>query len=152
MAKSAFGFQAAEDSPGFLLWQTTLTWQRRIRRGLEPHGVSHAQFVILAVLLWFSERDVALNQTLVARQTKLDKMTVSKALKQLAADGHVRRSEDRRDPRANALQLTDKGRKLAMQLVPVVEAIDAQFFGALGAAHERQLTGLLRQVLADKED
>jgi DNA-binding MarR family transcriptional regulator len=149
MTESAFGFDAPEDSPGFLLWQTTLTWQRAIRRALEPHGVSHAEFVLLAILLWYKEQAEVTNQTLLARQSKLDKMTVSKSLRQLAAAGLVKRSEDKQDPRANAVTLTDKGRKLVSTLVPLVEGVDAKFFGALAPRRRAELAGLLRSVLAD---
>jgi len=43
----------AEDSPGLLLWQTTIFWQRMIKKALEPYGISHAQFVIMVILLWW---------------------------------------------------------------------------------------------------
>ena len=35
MTNSPFGFDAPEDSPGFLLWQTTISWQRMIKQALE---------------------------------------------------------------------------------------------------------------------
>ncbi len=50
MTNPPFGFDAPEDSPGFLLWQTTISWQRMIKKALEPHDISHAQFVIMAIL------------------------------------------------------------------------------------------------------
>ena len=74
--KSAFGFEAPEDSPGFLLWQTTITWQRLIKKALEAHDVSHAQFVVMAVLLWFEEHQEDPTQIAIARLSKLDQMTV----------------------------------------------------------------------------
>src|SRR3546814_15453085 len=39
-----------ENSPGFLLWQVTNQWQRRLRATLEPLGLTHVQFVLLAGL------------------------------------------------------------------------------------------------------
>lgn len=150
MADSAFGFDAPEDSLGFLLWQATVVWQREIRKALEPHGVSHSQFVLLAILLWHREQGETVNQTLLARQSKLDKMTVSKALKPLVAEGLVRRREHPHDPRANAVELSDKGAKLARQLVPVVEAVDARFFAALKKSKQKELAALLSASLRDK--
>ncbi len=55
-ANSTFGFDKPEDSPGFLLWQTTITWQRLIKKALEFSGISHPQFVILAITLWFENQ------------------------------------------------------------------------------------------------
>jgi len=53
--KSTFSYEAPEDSPGYLLWKTTVSWQRLIKKALEPFDISHAQFVILAVVKWFDE-------------------------------------------------------------------------------------------------
>jgi hypothetical protein len=44
--------------------------------------------------------------------------------------------------------LTAEGRALAKRLVPVVEEVDAAFFGRLGPAQSRALTGLLAKVVA----
>ena len=78
-----FGYQEAEDSPGFLLWQVTVLWQRAIKKVLDEHQIPHAQFVILAVLLWCLYHQKEVTQTVIIDFTKLDKMTVSKSLKQL---------------------------------------------------------------------
>ena len=47
-SKAVFGFESPDDSPGFLLWQVTNLWQRRIRAALEPLGLTHVQFVFVA--------------------------------------------------------------------------------------------------------
>jgi hypothetical protein len=49
-------FETPEESPGFLLWRATLSWQRRIRSGLSPHELSHTQFVLLASLWWLEDQ------------------------------------------------------------------------------------------------
>ena len=81
MSKTPFGFKTPEDSPGFLLWQTNTTWQRLIKKPLEQHNISHAQFVIMALLLWFEGQNTEVAQVDIVRMSKLDKMTVSKSLK-----------------------------------------------------------------------
>ena len=48
-----FGLEAPENSLGFMLWQTTVLWQRQIKKSLEPCDISHAHFVIMAILMWF---------------------------------------------------------------------------------------------------
>ncbi len=53
MADLTFSVEHPEDSSGLLLWQTTITWQRLIKKALEPYSISHARFVILAIVLWF---------------------------------------------------------------------------------------------------
>src|SRR5436190_6964900 len=126
---STFGFEAPEDSPGFLLWQTTITWQRLIKKALDAYDISHAQFVIMAILLWFEKHHQDPTQIALARFSKLDKMTVSKSLKKLVAQGYTRREESQKDTRAKWVYLTPKGKDLAAKLIPIVERIDVDVFG-----------------------
>jgi len=127
-----FGFEEPQDSPGFLLWQTTMTWQRLIKKELDPFGISHAQFVIMALLLWFKAHHYDTTQTLIVQWSKLDKMTVSKALKKLVEEKFVERFKHKIDTRSKSVFLTEKGKDLIHQLVPRVEHIDETFFGKLG--------------------
>tara|TARA_B100000508_G_scaffold139794_1_gene138883 strand:+ start:662 stop:1108 length:447 start_codon:yes stop_codon:yes gene_type:complete len=147
MAKSSFGFERPEDSPGFLLWQTTVTWQRLIKHALDKHNISHAQFVILANLLWFEEHKQTPNQAMIVEMSKLDKMTVSKSLKLLAIDKLITRQEDKHDTRAKTVKLTAKGKKLAAKLINRVEKIDEQFFGVLSKKERGQLLGLFAKLV-----
>lgn len=149
MSKLPFGFDKPEDSPGFLLWQATMTWQRLIKKALEPHGVSHAQFVIMALLLWFKEHRYDITQILIVKWSKLDKMTVSKSLKSLVSQGLAHRVEHETDTRAKSVSLTSKGKALVCNLVPIVEQIDAEFFGAVSQTHQRTLMHILRKLTVD---
>lgn len=147
MTKSPFGFKRPEDSPGFLLWQTTITWQRLINKALDEYGVSHAQFVIMALLLWFQENNYESNQALIADKSRLDKMTVSKALKKLVELGFVQRAEDTRDTRAKVARLTEKGKAMVKTLVPIVEGIDKVFFGNVSVSDQQELIKILGALL-----
>src|SRR5579871_2217736 len=99
MTNPVFGFDQPEDSPGFMLWQTTISWQRLIKRALDTHDISHAQFVILAISLWLENHQEEVSQGVIIRLSKLDKMTVSKALKKLVAEGYINRTEHKQDTR-----------------------------------------------------
>lgn len=146
MSEKKFGFDKAEDSPGFLLWQTTITWQRLIKKALDHHDISHAQFVILAITLWFDEQGAVVTQALIVSQSKLDKMTVSKSLKKLAADGLVKRREDEQDSRAKSVMLTKNGLQLITKLVPIVERIDERFFSSLKNTEQKALIQCLNKL------
>ncbi len=147
MSNLPFGFDTPEDSPGFLLWQTTMIWQRQIKKALELHNVSHAQFVIMATLMWFAAHQYDTTQILIVNQTKLDKMTVSKSLKKLVSLGFVNRIEHEIDTRAKSVTLTDKGIKMVHILVPIVEAIDAKFFGTASKPEQKQLISILSKLI-----
>jgi DNA-binding MarR family transcriptional regulator len=149
MPESAFGFKKPEYSPGFLLWQTMVTWQRLIKKALDAQGVSHAQFVILAILLWFEENHIEPNQVLIVNRSRLDKMTVSKSLKNLAQQGFVKRAEHEKDTRAKSVRLTDKGRAMAGKLAPLVEKVDAAFFSGLRPADRKSLIKILGGLVSN---
>ena len=134
MAKPPFGFEKPADSPGFLLWQTTMLWQRKIKKSLEPYDISHAQFVIMAVLLWFDKNKYDPTQTSIINWTKLDKMTVSQCIKKLVSQGLLTRVEHATDTRAKNVSLTSDGKTLILSLVPIVESIDVDFFKPLSPA------------------
>ncbi|WP_032113539.1 MarR family winged helix-turn-helix transcriptional regulator [Candidatus Paracaedibacter symbiosus] len=144
-----FGFDRPEDSPGFSLWQATIIWQRLIKKALDPYNISHSQFVIMALLLWFKAHNYDTTQTLIINWSKLDKMTVSKSLKKLVAQGLVHRFELKTDTRAKSVFLTDKGKDLVYQLVPIVEKIDAEFFGKVLERDKQLLIQILKKLVAD---
>lgn len=146
MANLPFGFDRPEDSPGFLLWQTTITWQRLIKKALEPHDITHPQFVIMSLLLWFQANKYDTTQVLIITWSKLDKMTVSQSLKKLTAQGLVDRVEHKSDTRAKSVMLTELGRALMYKLVPVVETVDAQFFNAISLSEQQVLIQILRKL------
>lgn len=147
MSKSPFSVDKPEDSVGFLLWQTTITWQRRIKASLARHSVSHTQFVILANLLWFDEKKIDSTQARLVEQSKIDKMTISTSLKSMVSSGLVERTENKNDTRIKSVLLTKKGRKLALNLVPKVEKIDREYFGSLQENEQKQLATLLLKVI-----
>ena len=151
MDDSVFSVESAEDSSGFLLWQTTTTWQRKVKKALEVHNIAHGQFVILANLLWFEKTKQESTQGLIVQFSKLDKMTVSKALKKLSAERFLKRTENLNDTRAKSVHLTKKGRALASILVPIVEEIDKEFFDILTQKEQKNLNKLLVKLVKNNE-
>ena len=147
MTNPPFGFEAPEDSPGLLLWQTTMIWQRLIKKKLEPYDISHAQFVILATLLWWQGKEKSVTQTDIIRMSKLDKMTVSTSLKKLGRMSLVDRQEHHEDTRSKTVQLTYQGGELARKLVPLVEKVDADYFAELGKEREKELIMALQRLV-----
>lgn len=147
MAKeSAFFALRPEDSLGFLLWKNTTIWQRNIKAALASFDISHAQFVIMAAARWFFESKQEPTQVAIANMTGLDKMTISKSLKKLAALGIVSRAEGMLDTRAKTVILTAKGNKLIVKLVAIVDGIDNQFFGILLDKEQKSLNQIFRKL------
>jgi len=124
-----FSFKRPEDSPGFLLWQITNQWQRQQRQALAKLGLTHPQFVVLAGVLWLSSLpDNTVTQKQVSDLSKIDKMSMSDLVAILLKKKLIKRMPHHKDKRAYSLILTDKGKSLVLEAVPVVEGIDAKFF------------------------
>ena len=147
MSGSSFEDPAAE-SPGFLLWQVNLAWQREITAALRPLGLTHVQFVLLACSWWLGRSGDEPNQVDVANQSGTDPKMTSEVLRKLEAAGLIVRSVDAKDTRARRVRVTEVGADLAKRAVGVVEDADASFFGAEAAA----ATSVLRALRARRED
>ncbi|MFI4957188.1 MAG: MarR family winged helix-turn-helix transcriptional regulator [Gammaproteobacteria bacterium] len=152
MSNLPFGFEKPEDSPGFLLWQTTMIWQRQIKKALEDYDISHPQFVILATLIWFKANHYDATQISIINWTKLDKMTVSKSLKKLVLMGCVERVEHDVDTRMKSVFLTRKGKNLIQKLIPLVEAVDDRFFGKTSAQERKSLINIFNKLTVENND
>ena len=141
-----FSVEKAEDSTGFLLWQVTNLWQRKIKKALEEYDLTHSQFVLLASILWLSQGEESVTQILLSAHTKIDPMTTSTVLRTLQAKGLLSRQEHATDTRAKTVALTDSGVKIAQLAVKVVEKFDKDFFTPLGQ-DSAEFNGKLQQLL-----
>jgi DNA-binding MarR family transcriptional regulator len=135
-----------DQSPGFLLWRTTLRWQRVMTDTLKPIGLTHVQFVLLASLLWFDSQDLQPSQRELADHASSDVMMTSQVLRALEAKSCITRTDDPRDARKKVLRMTPQGRSLAVQAVQAVEAADRSFFAV--AKDQPALLELLARLAA----
>lgn len=115
------------ESPGLLLWKVSNAWQRRQRAALQPFGLTHSQFVILATATWFGASET-LTQARLSELSGVDPMTTSQVVRALESAGLVQRRDHPDDPRAKAIVVTHAGREKARRALPVVEETDAVFF------------------------
>ena len=122
-----------DESPGFLLWTVSNAWQRRVRAALEPLGLTHVQFVLLASLAWLARDGAVVTQVELARHAATDVMMTSQVLRALESRGLLERHPHPADARARAL---------AACAIPAVEAADAAFFGD----HAGAIVPLLRSL------
>lgn len=123
---------APGDSPGLLLWRTTLSWQRRITAALKPLGLTHVQFVLLASTWWLTRvAGETPSQRRIAEHAGTDPMMTSQVIRALEAKELLRREPDPSDSRAKLVDITPAGARLAQRAVKVVEAADREFFGVV---------------------
>jgi len=136
----------AADSAGLLLWRATLAWQREIRTALAPHDLTHVQFVLLTTAWWLARDGVPPTQAEVAAHAGTDAMMTSQVLRKLVARGLVERAGDERDARVRRVRPTSAGEAVLGPALTDVEAVDARFFGALGARRTGFTADLARLV------
>ena len=127
-----FQFERPEDSPGYLLWQVTMSWQRKIKHALDPLDLTHTQFVLLAAIAWLARHLEEVTQVDVATHSSTDRMMVSKVLRTLQSKGLISRQEHPTDTRAKVVRLTGAGQDRIQQAIRVVEATDGVYFAPLG--------------------
>lgn len=123
-------FNAAHNSPGYLLWLMSNKWQAQQRAALKPFDLTHVQFVLLACLVYAPDNQ-SLTQVQLAQRAETDPMMTSQVLRKLEAKGLVQRTSDAQDKRAVRLEATAKGIELIDQAIVAVEAVDEEFFGVL---------------------
>jgi len=118
------------DSPGFLLWQATMRWQRSLAAALAPLDLTHVQFVLLACAWWASEAGQHLNQVQLAGAAGIDVKMTSEVVRRLETKGLLRRVADPVDARSKVIEVTASGTDVARRSIDIVEAADAAFFDA----------------------
>lgn len=148
-AKIKFHFTNPEESSGFLLWQVTMLWQRKIKKGLDTIDITHTQFVLLASLAWLLNKNKMVTQTAIADHSKTDRMMVSKVLRTLQQKGFVQRQEHETDTRAKTISLTVKGETVLQKALKLVQKTDTDFFNVLQKGipnYNKQMLTLMRET------
>ncbi|KAA3451364.1 MarR family transcriptional regulator [Mesorhizobium sp. SARCC-RB16n] len=134
------------ESPGLLLWRTTMRWQRVMTAALAPLDLTHVQFVLLASAMWLGRNGEPPNQVQLAAQAGTEVKMTSDVVARLEAKGLIAREADPRDSRAKVIRVTSAGAAAAQRAIVAVEAADAAFFEPVD---EAQLVGLLRQLAGE---
>jgi len=134
---SPFKYENADDSAGFLLWKITSLWQRKLTEVMSEFGITQTQYAILASLKWFEEKKLPTTQAHLVEHAKIDKMTISKAIRRLEESGLVLRHSSASDSRATNVRFSTAGKKLVNKAIVAIENADEEFFSCLS---ENQLS------------
>lgn len=130
-SKIKFKFKSPEESPGYLLGQLNLIWQRSQKKVLDPLDLTQTQFVLLAALAWLSKSKEDVTQVEIANQGNADRMMVSKVLRTLEVKKFISRQEHSTDTRAKIVKLTPAGEKVLQLALTRIENADIEFFSSL---------------------
>lgn len=146
-----FQFKSPNDSPGYLLGQVTMLWQRKQKKVLDPLDLTHTQFVVLASLAWLSKTQNIVTQVDIANQGNMDRMMVSKVLRTLQDKKFILRQEHQTDTRAKTITLTKSGKLVLQKAIIEVENVDLDFFAALDTILPSFNKAMLQLIDKNKE-
>ncbi len=107
-------------------------------------GLSIGEWRVVALLAEANEA----TQARLVTESRMDKMSISRAVRKLVERRLVERSSDSGDRRAWRLTLTDAGRTLYAQVVPEARRLEGQLLSALRPAERVALDAMLRKIEA----
>ena len=122
-----------------------------MRRALQQHQtqwterlpeVTKPQYAVLRAVA----AEPGSDQATVGRRAAVDKATLVPLLDRLVERGLVHRTADMTDRRRRHLDLTDTGRELLAQIIPVAEEVNMSMLGALTETEHDVLRDLLTRL------
>ena len=111
-------------------------------QALQPTGLRSTQFVVLVAVHLHEPATLAA----LARQMVMDRTTMTRNLKPLEAAKYIRRTMAR-DGRTGLLHLTDRGRRLVVDAIPLWERAQKRFVEQVGAQKWQTMLGGLSQAV-----
>lgn len=140
-----FNFENPNENLGYLLWQTTMLWQRQMNRALDEIGLTHTQFVILMALAWLLKTSEEVTQKEIADHSNTDRMMVSKILRTLQKNKLIERKEHKTDTRAKCVFLTQTGIEVLQKAIDIKTAANNLFFSKL--TYKKQFAQQLKLII-----
>jgi DNA-binding MarR family transcriptional regulator len=134
-----------EESVGFLFWQITHLWQRKMNLALKELDLTHVQFALLSGIAWLERFGEDITQVKLANHAKTNIMMTSKVLKTLEKKNLISREECEFDTRAKCLSITDDGRERIEKALQIVEEMENKFFG--GQTNDQDFINNLFNIL-----
>ena len=124
------------------LVRTTVRLERRLEQALDVHGLSIAQFDILATLGLAQ----GITQQELAERLLVTKGNICGMIDRMEANGWVERRPDPGDRRVNRLFLTRRGKHRLAQAMPSQQELAQKILGALTPPELQTLHDLLHRL------
>ncbi|MBV8062620.1 MAG: MarR family transcriptional regulator [Nevskia sp.] len=113
---------------------------------LKRYGLNYVTYT--ALMMMYGSDDQTTTPSELSGVTGEKPTNITRICDELVEQGLIERYPSTDDRRRVVLRLTRKGERLVEQFQPDLWQALQRIFGGLGAAQTRQLTGLLRAVLA----
>lgn len=92
--------------------------------------------------------DEGVSQTKLGEVTGVDRSTLSDVVERLERKGLLQRSRSQEDARANAVKLTDEGRRVLTAAEPAARRVDKRVIGLLPRNQREAFLKALRSIVA----
>jgi DNA-binding MarR family transcriptional regulator len=125
-------FSDPENNGGFVMWQVSMLWQRKLKSELDKLDITHAQFLLLAALDYLSGQKNIVSQQDLAKHIRIDKMMTSKILRTMQKKGLLTRKKNKMDTRSKTLVLSEEGNETLAKGLKAVDKVDTDFLLPLG--------------------
>ncbi|BEH08984.1 MarR family transcriptional regulator [Geobacter sulfurreducens subsp. ethanolicus] len=133
---------AMNESIGFTVYKTALKLRTEMMRRLKPFGLTPEQWTLLGCL---AEQD-AITQRELAERTFKDGPTTTRLLDKLVETGLVRRDGSASDRRSFIISITDKGRALRDEILPVAARMNEDAGNNISSDEKALLFSLLNKI------
>lgn len=134
-----------EESPGYLVNRLARSMAGQLAERMRPAGIGIGQW---AVLLFLWARD-GLSQAELARVVAIEPPTMVRTIDRMVRDGLVTRVADAADGRISRIHLTDRGRALRDELVPMAMAVNEATLARLTERERATFQRLLSKLVRD---
>ena len=134
-----------EHTPGFLLWQIEMCWQRNVNQILSAYSLTYTQFIVLYISETLAKDKNKVYQHQVAKFSKIDRMMTSRILASLEKKGFIKRIKLSGDARAKLVSLTAKGKEVLYSSLEAVTVAENTFFKPGGL----QFVNSMETILSD---
>ncbi|ANS86766.1 putative HTH-type transcriptional regulator YkoM [Vibrio scophthalmi] len=111
---------------------------------LKKHGLSVALWPTM-MCLWEEE---GVTQRDIAAKSKVENSTTTRTLDKLENLGLVERRADPHSRRSYRIYLTEQGRSLKEQLLPIPVAVNQRMMSSLNDREQQQMIALLQKMVA----
>jgi DNA-binding MarR family transcriptional regulator len=131
-------------SVGYLVRQTHRAFTRALQARIAPHGVSIGMWFFLRAL-W---QEDGVSQRELSQRVGMMEPTTASALNNMERKGFVRRVRNRSDRRIVNVFLTERGRALRRELLPLAAEVNEAALRGLAVGEVAQLRALLGKIQA----
>jgi DNA-binding MarR family transcriptional regulator len=136
--------ESTVDRPGYLMKRAQAALHAEMAQALHEHGVTLAQFAVLAALA----EEPGLSNAELARRAFITPQSMNEILRLLEQRSWVTRSPHPGHRRILQTELSDEGRKTLRVCDAAVTVIEQRMLAGLDAGQRRQLVTALRACIA----